>query len=308
MGNTPWAKLDKVKWLCPVPGYDRHFAICEYFDIEMISIPMNEDGPDMDMIEDLISKDESIKGIWCVPKYANPNGITYSNEVVKRFANLKPKAKDFRIFWDNAYSVHHLYEDKKAHILEIVEECEKANNPDLVYKFSSTSKISFPGSGIAALATSLNNIKDIEAWLTKQTIGHDKLNELRHARYFKDIEGIKAQMKRHAEILKPKFDIIDKTLSEDVIEGFASWNKPLGGYFISLECNKGVAKEVVSLCKEVGLILTAAGSSFPYHKDPNNSNIRIAPSFPTVEDLKIASKILALAVNIESIKKLLANY
>ncbi|MCQ2771395.1 MAG: aminotransferase class I/II-fold pyridoxal phosphate-dependent enzyme [Clostridia bacterium] len=299
MGSTPWSKLPKVKWLCPVPGYDRHFAITEYFGIEMINVPMTSEGPDMDMIEDLVSKDDTIKGIWCVPKYSNPDGTTYSNMTVKRFANLKPKAKDFRIYWDNAYSVHHLYDDKQDFLLEILDECRKAGNPDIVYKFTSTSKISFPGSGIAALATSDNNIEEIKKQMNISTIGYDKVNQLRHVRFFRDLNGIQEQMKRHASILRPKFELVEKILDKELSEqSEASWTKPHGGYFISLEV-PGVAKEVVKRCKDCGVELTPAGSAYPYHNDPNNSNIRIAPSFPSILDLETATKILCLSVKIE---------
>ena len=299
-GNKPWSKYHKIKWLCPVPGYDRHFAICEYFNMEMINIPMNENGPDMDLIEKLVQKDKNIKGIWCVPKYSNPNGITYSDDVVKRFANLKPKAKDFRIFWDNAYSVHHLYDDNQDFLLEILAECEKANNPDIVYKFTSTSKISFPGSGIAALASSKANLKDIEKALSIQTIGHDKLNQLRHVLFFKDINGIKKHMKKHADIIRPKFELVESILSNNISD-FASWNNPKGGYFISLDTKFPIAKEVIKRCEDVGVYFTPAGSSFPYHKDPNNTNIRLAPTYPSIKDLEIAINVLCDAIKLESL-------
>ena len=297
LGSTSWAKLDKpVKWLCPVPGYDRHFAITEYFGIEMINIPIRSEGPDMDMIEEYI-KDPYVKGIWCIPKYSNPDGTTYSEEVVKRFARLKPAARDFRIYWDNAYSVHHLYDDKQDFLLEILDECKKAGNPDLVYKFTSTSKISFPGSGIAAVAASDNNIAEIKKWMGISTIGYDKVNQLRHVRFFKDLDGIKEQMRKHAEILRPKFELVEKILEEE-LTGLAIWNKPHGGYFISLNVN-GCAKEVIKRCKECGVTLTEAGCAFPYHKDPNNSVIRIAPSYPSLEELELATRILCLSVKIE---------
>lgn len=297
-GSTPWMKLDKVKWLCPVPGYDRHFAITEFFGIEMINIPMKSDGPDMDMVEKLVSTDPAIKGIWCVPKYSNPDGTTYSNEVVKRFARLKPAAEDFRIYWDNAYSVHHLYKDRKDYLIEILDECKKAGNPDLAYKFTSTSKISFPGSGIAALATSENNLKYVKKYLSVSTIGYDKVNQLRHVNFFKNLDGITAQMEKHAEILRPKFELVERILDEELTGLNASWTKPNGGYFISLEV-PGHAKEVVKMCKDLGVELTPAGSAYPYHKDPNNSNIRIAPSFPSIEELEIATRVLCLCVKIE---------
>lgn len=298
LGSTPWMKLDKpVKWLCPVPGYDRHFAITEYFGIEMINIPMKKDGPDMDLVEEYI-KDPYVKGIWCVPKYSNPDGTTYSEAVVKRFARLKPAAKDFRIYWDNAYSVHHLYEDNQDFLLEILDECQKAGNPDLVYKFTSTSKISFPGSGIAAVAASDNNIKEIKKQLSIQTIGYDKVNQLRHVRFFKNLDGVKAQMKKHAAILRPKFEMVEHIFEQE-LTGIAEWNKPNGGYFIALKV-KGCAKEVIEKCRECGVALTEAGCAFPYHKDPNNEIIRIAPSCPTLEELEIASKVICLAVKLET--------
>lgn len=307
MGSTPWRKLDKVKWLCPVPGYDRHFAICEYFGIEMINIPMNEDGPDMDMVENLVSKDDSIKGIWCVPKYSNPSGVTYSESVVKRFARLKPKAKDFRIYWDNAYSVHHLYEDKQDFLIEIIEEARKASNPDIVYKFTSTSKISFPGSGIAAIAASPNNLEDIRQCMRVQTIGFDKVNQLRHVRFFKDINGIKEQMKKHAAILRPKFEKVEQILDKNFLNSdLITFTKPHGGYFISLDCNYHVAKEVITHCEELGVMLTPAGSSYPYHSDIENKNIRIAPSYPSVQELEIATEVLSDVIKYESLKSLLS--
>lgn len=306
MGSTPWAKLDKVKWLCPVPGYDRHFAITEWFGIEMINIPMDNNGPDMDMVEKLVSEDESIKGIWCVPKYSNPDGTTYSDAVVKRFAALKPKAKDFRIYWDNAYSVHHLYPDNQDFLLEILDECAKAGNPDIVYKFTSTSKISFPGSGIAALAASKDNIASIKKQLSFQTIGFDKVNQLRHVKFFKNLDGIKKQMARHAEILRPKFELVEAILEEE-LKGLdiATWTKPHGGYFISLDTLPNCAKCVISMCKDAGVILTPAGSTYPYHNDPNDSNIRIAPSYPVLSEIETASKILAISIKICSIEKYL---
>ena len=294
-------KLEKpVKWLCPVPGYDRHFAITEYFGIEMINVPMDHDGPDMALIEDLV-KDEYVKGVWCVPKYSNPDGTTYSEAVVKRFARLKPAAKDFRIYWDNAYSVHHLYDDRQDFLLEILDECKKAGNPDLVYKFTSTSKISFPGSGVAALAASETNIKEIKAQMGVRTIGFDKVNQLRHVRFFKNLDGVKAQMRKHAEILRPKFELVERLLEEQ-LTGSATWNKPNGGYFISLN-TPGCAKQVIQRCKDCGVTLTDAGCAFPYHKDPDNSVIRIAPSYPGLKELEIATKVLCLSVKIELLKK-----
>ncbi len=306
-GSTPWCKLDNVKFLCPVPGYDRHFKITEYFGIEMINIPLHDDGPDMDLVEQYVNHDPAVKGIWCVPKYSNPTGISYSDEVVKRFANLKPAAEDFRIYWDNAYCIHHLYEDTQDEILNILEECEKAGNPNMVYMFASTSKISFPGSGVSAIASSLENIDYIQRQMTVQTIGHDKINQLRHARFFKDINGLNAHMKQHAELLRPKFEAVLNTL-ESELSGLeiGSWIKPRGGYFISFNALPGCAKSIVSKCKDLGVVLTGAGATFPYGKDPEDSNIRIAPSFPTPEEMEEASKVFVLCVKLASVEKLLS--
>ena len=302
LGNTPWCKLDKVKFLCPVPGYDRHFAITERFGIEMINIPMSESGPDMGMVEEYVSKDASVKGIWCVPKYSNPQGYTYSEETVKRMAALKPAAEDFRIFWDNAYVIHDLYDDNKDEIADIISECEKAGNPDMVFEFASTSKVSFPGSGIAALATSANNIADIKKQLTIQTIGHDKLNQLRHVRFFKE------HMRKHAEFMGPKFEAVESVLEEELGGlGIGSWTEPKGGYFISFDAMDGCAKAIVAKCKEAGVKLTGAGATFPYGKDPKDSNIRIAPSFPTPEEMKQAADLFVLCVKLVSVEKLLEN-
>ena len=308
LGNTPWCKLDKVKILCPVPGYDRHLAITERFGIEMINIPMSESGPDMGMVEEYVSKDASVKGIWCVPKYSNPQGYTYSEETVKRMAALKPAAEDFRIFWDNAYVIHDLYDDNKDEIADIISECEKAGNPDMVFEFASTSKVSFPGSGIAALATSANNIADIKKQLTIQTIGHDKLNQLRHVRFFKDINGLKEHMRKHAEFIRPKFEAVESVLEEELSGlGIGSWTEPKGGYFISFDAMDGCAKAIVAKCKEAGVKLTGAGATFPYGKDPKDSNIRIAPSFPTPEEMKQAADLFVLCVKLVSVEKLLEN-
>lgn len=306
LGNTPWCKLDKVKFLCPVPGYDRHFAVTEHFGVEMVNVPMTPEGPDMDLVEKLVAEDESIKGIWCVPKYTNPQGYVYSDETVRRFAALKPAAKDFRIYWDNAYVVHHLYEKDQEQILDIISECEKAGNPDMVYEFCSTSKISFPGAGIAAMASSITNIEDIKKQLSFQTIGHDKLNQLRHVRYFKDIAGIEAHMMKQAEYIRPKFemvlDIFNKELSGLDI---GSWSTPKGGYFITFETLEGCAKNVVAKAKEAGVTLTGAGAPFPYGKDPKDSVIRVAPTYPSLEELKMATDIFVICVKLASIEKLL---
>ena len=305
-GNTPWSKLEKVKFLCPVPGYDRHFAITEDFGIEMINIPMTADGPDMDMVEQYVNNDEAVKGIWCIPKYSNPEGVVYSDETVKRFAALKPAAKDFRIFWDNAYAVHHLYEDQQAEILNILELCEQAGNPDMVFEFCSTSKVSFPGAGIAAIATSEANIADIKKRLTIQTIGHDKINQLRHVKYFKDMNGVKEHMMKHAAIIRPKFEMLDELLTREVAaRGIGSWMKPLGGYFISFNALEGCAKEIVAKCKEAGVTMTGAGSPFPYKKDPKDSVIRIAPTYPSVEELEKAAEVFIIVTRLVSVSKLL---
>ena len=307
MGSTPWCKLDKVKFLCPVPGYDRHFAITQHFGIEMITIPMTPDGPDMDLVEKYVSEDEAVKGIWCVPKYSNPSGSTYSDETVKRFAALKPAAKDFRIYWDNAYAVHHLYEDKQDTLLEILSECEKAGNPDIVYEFCSTSKISFSGAGIAAMASSPANLADIKKTLTLRTIGYDKVNQLRHARFFKNVEGMLAHMKKHADIIRPKFEAVLSVLEKELGGlGLGEWTKPLGGYFISFDAMDGCAKEIVAKCKEAGVVLTGAGATFPYGKDPKDSNIRIAPTYPTAEEMAAATDVFVLCVKLVSVEKLLA--
>ena len=290
-GNTPWSKLDKVKWICLTPGYDRHFAICERFNIEMISVPLKEEGPDMDIIEELV-KDESVKGLWCVPKHSNPNGVTYSDTVIKRLANLKPRAKDFRIYFDNAYAIHDF--DKEIEMLNIFEEASKVGNEDIVYMFTSTSKVSFPGSGVAAFGASKRNIDDIKESLKYQIISYDKVNQLRHVRYFKDLNGLKAHVKKHCEILKPKFDIVNEYLNKN-LKGIAKWNNPNGGYFFCLEVpNK--AKEVVNKCKECGVTLTEAGATHPYHLDPTNSFIRLAPSYLSIDELKIAMEVICLAV------------
>lgn len=306
MGSTPWCKLDKVKFLCIVPGYDRHFAITEYFGIENVSVPMLENGPDMDMVESLVASDESIKGIWCVPKYSNPTGNSYSNDVVRRFARLKPAAKDFRIYWDNAYTIHHLYDDNQDYILEILAECKRAGNMDMVYKFASTSKVCFPGSGIAAIAASENNLTDIKKQLKVQTIGYDKVNQLRHLRFFGDIAGMNRHMIKHADSLRPKFERVLEIFERDLGGlGIATWTKPKGGYFISFDTLEGCAKKVVDKCKKAGVVMTPAGATFPGGKDPKNTNIRIAPSFPPIEDLEIAAELLCLCTKLVSVRKLL---
>lgn len=305
MGSTPWCKLDKVKFLCPVPGYDRHFKITELMGIEMINVPMTESGPDMDIVEKLVSSDSSIKGIWCVPKYSNPQGIVYSDETVRRFAALKPAAKDFRIFWDNAYALHYIY-DENIEISEILSECEKAGNPNLVYEFCSTSKISFAGGGISAIAASKDNLDWIRNRLTVQTISYDKINQLRHVLYFKNGEGLKSHMKKHADFLRPKFDAVLDIFERELGGlGIGTWMKPMGGYFISFESMEGCAKAIVAKCKDAGVVLTGAGAPFPYGVDPKDSTIRIAPSYPSLSELTMAAELFTLCVKIASLEKLL---
>lgn len=306
LGNTPWCKQDALKFLCPVPGYDRHFKITENFGIEMISIPMTENGPDMDQVEKYVQEDSSVKGIWCVPKYSNPQGYSYSDETVKRFAALKPAAPDFRIYWDNAYCVHDLYEDRKDTILDIISECEKAGNPNMVFEFCSTSKVSFAGAGISAVASSKENLEWFKKSMTIQSIGYDKINQLRHVLYYKDMQGVEKQMKKHAEIMRPKFQAVIAELEEQLGRtGVGSWTNPNGGYFISFQTLPGCAKEVVAKCKEAGMVLTGAGATYPYGKDPEDSNIRIAPSYPSLEEMKEAAKLFALCVKLVSVSKLI---
>ena len=306
LGSTPWSKLDKVKFLCPVPGYDRHFTVCEFFGIEMINVPMNEDGPDMDMVEKLVSEDSAIKGIWCVPKYSNPDGYIYSDEVVKRFASLKPAAEDFRIYWDNAYIIHHLYPDEPAQILNIIEECEKAGNPDMVYEFCSTSKVTFPGAGISAMASSEKNINSTISMMNAQIISHDKMNQLRHVLFFPTMRDLEEHMAKHAEIMRPKFETVVEMLENELGDlGIAEWTNPKGGYFIGFNSMEGCAKKIVSMCADAGVIMTDAGATYPYGKDPKDRNIRIAPSFPTIDELIEACKIFIICVKIASIDKIL---
>ncbi|MBE6678029.1 MAG: aminotransferase class I/II-fold pyridoxal phosphate-dependent enzyme [Ruminococcaceae bacterium] len=297
--DKPWSKYDQISFLCPVPGYDRHFAICEYFGINMIKVPMTSEGPDMNMVEKLVKEDDSIKGIWCVPKYANPNGITYSKETVRRFASLKPKAKDFRVFWDNAYAIHDLTDtpDELPDILSIAAEY---GNENMFFEFTSTSKISFPGSGLAAIASSVENIKAITKQLSYQTIGYDKLNQLRHAKLFPDKESLINHMKLHRAIIKPKFDAVINEFDNRKLYNLEGvhYTRPNGGYFISLDLPNGCAKRLVQLASEAGLALTAAGATFPYGKDPNDSNIRIAPTFPSLDTIKTAAKVLACCIQL----------
>ena len=273
----------------------------------MIPVPMTPAGPDMDLVEKLVSEDATIKGIWCVPKYSNPQGISYSDETVRRFARLKPAAPDFRIFWDNAYGMHHLYDDHQDYLIEILAECKRAGNPDLVYKFASTSKITFPGSGIAAVATSPNNMEDFIATLRRQTIGHDKVNQLRHVRFFGNIHGMVEHMRKHANIIRPKFEAVENILDKNLGQlNIGTWTKPRGGYFILFDSLPGCAKDIVALMKKAGVIMTPAGATWPYGKDPNDSNIRIAPTYPTLQELETAMETFTLCVRIASAKKLLA--
>lgn len=304
--ETPWGKLPVVKFLCPSPGYDRHFAICELFGIEMIIIDMKADGPDMDAVEKLAAEDDSIKGIWCVPKYSNPDGITYSDEVVGRLAKMQTKAKDFRIFWDNAYVVHHLT-DKPDILKNILTACREAGNPDRVFIYSSTSKLSFPGSGVAMMAASQSNVNFIKKQMSIQTIGPDKINQLRHVRFFKNMDNIKKHMEKQASIIKPKFEAVLDIL-EAQLEGknIAWWNRPRGGYFISLNVLEGCAKTIVAMAAEAGVTLTSAGATYPYGKDPYDKNIRIAPTYPRLDDLKNAIEVLCICVQIASIRKILS--
>ena len=304
-GTPPWGLVPERKFLCPVPGYDRHFGITEYFDFEMIPVPMDENGPVMDVVEELV-KDSSVKGMWCVPKYSNPAGVTYSDEVVRRIAALKPAAKDFRLMWDNAYCIHDLVEDGDS-LLNIFEECGKTGNIDMPIEFCSTSKITFPGSGVAAMAASENNMKVIKNKYKYQTIGYDKLNMLRHVRFFGDINGMKEHMKKHAAVLKPRFDIVTDKLGEELADyGIVWYNHPRGGYFVSVNVMDGTAKRVVELCREAGVNLTGAGATYPNHNDPYDSNIRIAPSFPSLEDLDKAMDVFCICARLAAVEKLTA--
>ena len=309
LGSAPWCTLPEVKWICPSPGYDRHFAISEAFGIEMVTVPMREDGPDMDEVERIAGSDPSVKGIWSVPKYSNPGGVTYSDEVVRRLASMECAADDFRIFWDNAYCVHHLYDEpeKQDQVLDIAQACAEAGNPDRCFKFASTSKITFPGAGIAAFAASPDNVAEAKERMNPQTIGNDKLNQLRHVRFLRDAEGVAKHMSKHAVILRPKFELVQKKLSEGLtdVDG-CSWTRPNGGYFVSFDAPEGCAKRIVSLAKDAGVVLTGAGATYPYGKDPRDSNIRIAPSMPPIEELDEALDVFVLCVKLAAVEKLLA--
>ncbi len=300
----PWCKCERVKWLCPSPGYDRHFAICEAFGIEMITVPMRSDGPDMDIVEKLVAEDADIKGIWCVPRYSNPTGVVFSDEVIKRFARLNPAAPDFRIYWDDAYCVHSLTENR-AEILNILDECKETGKQDMPLIFTSTSKISFPGGGIAAIGASEENIAFMTKQMSFQIIGYDKLNQLRHARFFKNYDGILEHMKKHRAILKPKFELVQEKLADLEGMGIAEWTKPTGGYFVSFEGLPGTARRTVELCREAGVTLTKAGATFPYGKDPKDTNIRIAPTYPELDELNKALDIFLTAYKVAACEALL---
>lgn len=304
--EKPWGQQGKLKFLCPAPGYDRHFRICEEFGVEMISVPMTENGPDMDVVRQYAENDPSVKGIWCVPKYSNPQGYTYSPETVEAFAALKPAADDFRIFWDNAYFVHG-FRDKDDYLMNIFDACKKYGSEDMVYEFMSTSKVTFSGAGVAVFAASVNNIKFLTRQMNVQTLGYDKLNQLRHVKYFKNADGLHEHMKKQAEYLRPKFDCTLAML-EDGLAGLeiGTWTKPNGGYFVSFEGLPGTAKRCVDLCLGVGVKLTGAGATYPYGIDPNDSNIRIAPSFPAIDQLYKSIKVFCLCQRIAAIEVLLA--
>jgi aspartate/methionine/tyrosine aminotransferase len=305
--EQPWGKLPKVKWLCPSPGYDRHFAICEHLGIEMITIGMGPDGPDMAQVESIAADDESVKGIWCVPKYSNPTGVVYSDTVVERLATMKTAAADFRVFWDNAYAVHHL-NDRPAPLKNLLQACQSAGNSDRVFLFGSTSKISFAGGGVAMMAASQDNIEATKKQMSYQTIGPDKLNQLRHVLFFRDLDGIETHMHKHADILKPKFDAVQDVLEVELADrSIASWSRPRGGFFVSLDTLDGCAKAVVSLAATAGVKLTPAGATFPYGKDPRNRNIRLAPSLPSIQEIRQAMEVVAVCIQLASIDRLLAS-
>lgn len=300
--EKPWAKLDKVKFLCPVPGYDRHFTICESFGIEMINVPMTAEGPDMDMVEELI-KDKDVKGMWCVPKYSNPEGIIYSEATIRRIAAMKPAASDFVLMWDNAYCVHE-FDGEYVPFPNILEYCRETGNPDMAFEFASTSKITFPGAGVACFATSRDNMAYMKKLLNAQVISFDKMNQLRHVLFLKDKAGVLAHMKKHAAIMKPKFDAVIAALDTLAPYGIAEYNRPKGGYFVSLNVMNGCAKRVHQLMKEAGVVMTGPGATFPYGKDPDDKNLRIAPSLPPVEDVKQAMEVLCACIKLAAAEKM----
>lgn len=307
LGSTPWGRLPEVKWLCPVPGYDRHFTICEALGVQMIPVPLGQDGPDMDEVERLVASDDAIKGIWCVPKYSNPTGITYSDEVVRRLASMECAAPDFRIFWDNAYAVHHFSDDptEQDTVLDIAGACREAGNPDRYLKFGSTSKITFPGAGVAAVAASPANVAEIKGRMGAQAIGHDKLNQLRHARFLEEGARLPEHMAAHGALMKPKFDLVAEKLESKLSEaGIATWTSPRGGYFVSFEGPAGTARRIVSLAKEAGVVMTGAGATWPYGDDPADSNIRIAPSLPPLEELEEAMDVFTCCVKLAALEQL----
>lgn len=306
LGEKPWSQCGKIKFLCPVPGYDRHFKVTEFFGIEMINIPMTATGPDMDMVEELVNNDPSVKGIWCVPQYSNPDGICYSDETVRRFANLKPAAKDFRIFWDNAYCIHHLTKTPRL-ILNILDEAKKAGNENIVYIFGSTSKITFPGAGVAVMGASKENVEELKKYLGISIISYDKMNQLRHVKFFGNFENMHKHMNKHMAIIAPKFRLVLDTLSKELAPlGIGEWTEPEGGYFISFNAMNGCAKRIVQLCADAGVTLTGAGATFPYGKDPDDRNIRIAPTYPPIEDLAKAVNLFTICVKLATAEKLLA--
>lgn len=305
LGGTPWCQVPDRKFLCPVPGYDRHFAMTEHFGFELVPVPMLADGPDMTLVERLVCEDASIKGIWCVPKYQNPTGVVFSHEVLERFANLKPAAKDFRIFWDNAYCVHDLYPDEAEPLPDILSLCEQAGSPDLVYEFCSTSKAAFPGAGISGVAASAANLIELRRVWKFATIGPDKLNQLRQARFFRNTAGLKAHMARHAELLRPKFERVEAILKEDLARsGAGSWTEPKGGYFISFDTLPGCAARTVELCKKAGVKFTPAGATWPCGRDPEDRNIRLAPSYASLEEIELAVRLFTICVRLAALESL----
>lgn len=305
LNEAPWKTLSEVAWICPAPGYDRHFAICEQLGIRMIPVDMTPEGPDMDEVERIAASDPAVKGIWCVPQYSNPTGAVYSDETVRRLASMECAAPDFRIFWDNAYCVHHLYDDRKAQVADIAEACEASGNSDRYFKFASTSKVTLPGSGIAAVASSAANIAEIKKRIGIQTVGYDKINQLRHVRFLRDGDGVAELMAKHAEIIRPRFELVLRLLDENLDGVGASWIKPDGGYFISFEGLPGTAKRTVELAKQAGVTMTGAGATWPYGDDPKDSNIRIAPTLPPLEELEQAMEVFACCVKLATVESLI---